>query len=271
MKKKITVLFTCFNRKEKTIRAMKSIVEKNKGIEFKFIIVDDNSNDGTVDAITELGYNTDIIIGTGNLFWCGGMRVAINRYFDINDGSDCLLINDDVDFFDRAIEEMVYQQKKDQIIVGAVCDKKGEFTYGLRVEKNKHTIELDAIYPNANEIEGDTMNANCVLIPYVAIHRAGNMDSHYIHSLGDYDLGYRLKKLGYHLVSSFDYVGVCEANPFEGTWRDSELPRLERLKKKESPKGTPAGEWFYFLRKNYGFYKAVKYSLTPFVKILIRQ
>ncbi len=269
--KKITVLFTCFNRREKTIRAMKSIVEKNNNLDFKFIIVDDRSSDGTVEAIKELGYDTEVIIGTGKLFWCGGMRVAIEKYFSIDDGSDCLLINDDVDFFDGAIEKIVQQHKRNHIIVGAVCDSSGEFTYGLRVEKNRHTIELDAVYPNYNDMEGDTMNANCVLIPYDAMRKAGNMDSHYMHSLGDYDLGYRLKRLGYHLVSSNEYVGICEANPFDGTWRDSKLPRMERIKKKESPKGTPTGEWFYFLKKNYGLYKAIKYSLTPFVKIIIKQ
>lgn len=271
MKIKVTVIFTCFNRKDKTITAMKSIVEKNPQVLFHFIIVDDCSTDGTVNAIRELGYDVDIIEGTGKLFWCGGMRVGIDRYFEIDDGTDCLLINDDVEFFDGAIEKMVAQRSNNQIIVGATCDKNGNFTYGLRIDKNKHSIELDGIRPNNENLVGDTMNANCVLIPYTAFREAGNMDAHYTHSLGDYDLGYRLKKLGFDLVSSTEYIGICGANPFEGTWRDSKLPRLERLRKKETPKGTPTGEWFYFLKKNYGLYKAIKYSITPFVKILIGQ
>ena len=49
--KTLTVIFTCFNRKQETITAMKSLVEKNPSIKFKFIIVDDKSTDGTVEAI----------------------------------------------------------------------------------------------------------------------------------------------------------------------------------------------------------------------------
>lgn len=271
MNKKLTVIFTCYNRKDKSVAAMKSIVCGNPNIDFEFIVVDDSSKDGTAEAIKELNYNVEVIQGSGSLFWCGGMRVGIDRYFEIDDGTDCLLINDDVEFFDGAIEKMVAQRSNDQIIVGATCDKNGNFTYGLRIEKNKHSIELDGIRPNNENLVGDTMNANCVLIPYTAFREAGNMDAHYTHSLGDYDLGYRLKKLGFNLVSSTEYIGICGVNPFEGTWRDSKLPRLERLRKKETPKGTPSGEWFYFLKKNYGLYKAIKYSVTPFVKILIGQ
>lgn len=271
MEEKITVIFTCFNRKVKTVTAMKSIVKNNPNLLFHFIVVDDCSTDGTVAAIKELNYDVEIIQGTGSLFWCGGMRAGIAKYLETNDGTDCLLINDDVEFFDDAIEKMVAQRTENQIVVGATCDNNGEFTYGLRIEKNKHSIELDVIKPNNENIVGDTMNANCVLIPYAAFRKVGNMDSHYTHSLGDYDLGYRLKSLGYDLVSSTEYIGICGANPFDGTWRDPKLPRLERLRRKETPKGTPTGEWFYFLKKNYGLSKAIKYSVTPFVKILIGQ
>ena len=45
----------------------------------------------------------------------------------------------------------------------------------------------------------------------------------------------------------------------------------ERLKKKESPKGSPFSEWWHFLYKNYNLYFAVKYSVIPYIKILIRR
>lgn len=271
MKKKLTVIFTCFNRKEKTITAMKSLVEKNPFLQFHFIVVDDKSTDGTPEAIKALGYDVDIITGTGNLFWCGGMRVGIERYFQENDGTDCLLVNDDVDFFDRAIEKIVAQNcnRKDSVIVGATQNKNGEFTYGLRKNRDKRGIWLLAIEPNVEEICGETMNANCVLIPYEIMKRVGNMDSVYSHSLGDYDLGFRISRMGYSLVSSQEYVGICEENSFENTWRDASLSRKERFKKKESPKGSPFKEWFHFLKKNYGIVRAMKFSITPYIKILL--
>ncbi|MBT9803812.1 glycosyltransferase family 2 protein [Blautia sp. MCC269] len=271
MKKRLTVIFTCFNRKDKTTKAMRSLVELNKSIDFNFIIVDDNSTDGTVDAIKALGYNSEIIKGTGNLYWCGGMRVGIEKYLQSNIGTDCLLVNDDVDFFDTAIEDMVRLQdgRENVIIVGATCDQNGTFTYGLRIHRDNKSIWLNAIEPNRDEVVGDTMNANCVLISNKAMMKIGNLDSHYSHSLGDYDLGFRIKRMGYKLISSAEYVGHCEENGFENSWRDPKLGRIERIKKKESPKGSPFMEWWHFLYSNYNLFLAIKYSVIPYVKILI--
>lgn len=273
MKKKLTVIFTCFNRKEKTVKAMISLVEKNSNIDFKFIIVDDRSTDGTVEAIKKLCYSSEIITGTGSLYWCGGMRVGIARYLQENDGSDCLLINDDVEFYDKAIENMVAQQTNEEntIIVGATCNKNGEFTYGLRKHRTNKGIVLDPVEPNKEARTGDTMNANCVLIPSKIMIALGNMDTHYSHSLGDYDLGFTAVRMGYKLISSEDYIGYCEDNGFENSWRDPKVPRIQRIKKKESPKGNPYKEWWYFIRKNYGKLYAVVYSITPYIKILLRK
>lgn len=252
---------------------MKSLVEKNLSIKFRFIIVDDKSTDGTVEAIKKLGYDSEIITGTGNLFWCGGMRIGIDRYLNSNDKNDCLLINDDVVFFDGAIEKMVKQLHGDRkkVIVGATCDKYGKFTYGLRRNRDKNGIWLSSIEPNKDEIKGETMNANCVLIPHNIFVDIGNMDEQYSHSLGDYDLGFRISRSGYKLVSSNEYIGVCEENDFEHTWRDTKLKRRERLRKKESPKGCPCREWWHFLKKNYGLKQAIIFSIVPYAKILLKK
>lgn len=271
--KKITVIFTCFNRKDKTIKAMTSLVEMNKTVKFKFIIIDDKSTDGTVEAIRRLGYDIEIIIGTGKLFWCGGMRVGIDRYQEIDDGTDCLLVNDDVEFFDGAIDKIVnlLNGRKDTVVVGATCDINGEFTYGLRKHRDRKSIWLNPVLPNSNKITGDTMNANCVLIPYDVMKCIGNMDKVYSHSLGDYDLGFMIRRNGFKLISSEEYVGHCEDNGFDNTWRNPNYSRIERLKKKESPKGSPFSKWWHFLYKNYNLYFAVKYSVIPYIKILIRR
>ncbi|WP_125140097.1 glycosyltransferase family 2 protein [Clostridium transplantifaecale] len=269
--KSITVILTCFNRKEKTMQALRSLVEENKEIDFNFIVLDDKSSDGTVEAIKDLGYCVEVIEGTGDLFWCGGMRVGIERYFEKNDGSDCMLVNDDVEFYHGAVEKMVLllAERENYVIVGATCDKEGKFTYGLRKHRDKRGIYLSYIEPNEDEIFGETMNANCVLIPNAIMKTIGNMDSHYQHSLGDLDLGFEIHRRGYKLISSTEYVGCCEHNSFENTWRDTKLNRMQRLKKKESPKGSPFKEWWYFLRKNYNLSIAVKYSLIPYVRILL--
>ena len=44
-------LATCFNRKEKTVKAIKNLIKGNPNIKFTFIIVDDGSTDGTKEAL----------------------------------------------------------------------------------------------------------------------------------------------------------------------------------------------------------------------------
>ena len=115
----------------------------------------------------------------------------------------------------------------------------------------------------------DTMNANCVLIPYALFRKTGSMDKHYHHSLGDFDYGFALRRAGGELHVSEKYVGLCCDNPQSGTWHDRSLSLGQRIRKKESVKGDPIGPWFYYLRKHFGLFTAVKSSLTPYIRILL--
>lgn len=271
----VTAILTCYNRREKTVNCLRSLVEGNKNINFSFIVVDDNSSDCTVEAVQELGYNTHIIKGNGNLYWCGGMRKGIEYYLSTNPDEEdyCLLVNDDVDFFENSIENLFLRisNYNNIVVVGATCDSAGQFTYGLRILRDNHSVWLNYIEPNVDFIFGDTMNANCVLIRNSILKNVGNMDSVYTHSLGDYDLGFAITRKGYKLISSSDYVGICEGNSIKGTWRDKSLSLKQRFKLKESPKGSPFKEWWHFLNKNFGFRKAFIYSISPFIKIFLRR
>ena len=53
MKTKVLGLATCFNRKEKTVNAIRSLVAGNSEVDFEFIIADDNSRDGTAEAFVD--------------------------------------------------------------------------------------------------------------------------------------------------------------------------------------------------------------------------
>ena len=44
-KTKVLALMTCYNRKEKTKKAITSLIAGNRNVEFEFIIVDDNISD----------------------------------------------------------------------------------------------------------------------------------------------------------------------------------------------------------------------------------
>ena len=262
---------TCFNRKEKTIKALERLIQGNPAIEFSFIVADDGSTDGTYEELVKIP-QVRVIRGGGSWFYSGGMRAAIEEAKREQKSFEyCLLFNDDVEFFELAIEHL--SQKDASVIwIGPTSDEKGSLSYGGIVKTSNWRPKTEIVM--AEDDKGrvcDTFNANCVLIPWDIFMKLDNIDQVYTHSMGDFDYGFSARSKGYVIKVSNEFVGVCPDNPVEGSWRNTALSRKERLRRKESPKGLPAREWFYYLNKNYHFVTAVVYSLIPYIRIALKK
>ncbi|MBQ6888828.1 MAG: glycosyltransferase family 2 protein [Lachnospiraceae bacterium] len=272
----VTVMLTCFNRIKYTVPCVKSLVEGNPNISFRFIITDDNSSDGTKEALEKLPYAITILSGDGQLFWNGGMSKALDYALHSTEKTEYyMLVNDDVAFTAGAIEKLIERQRdcskeiSSVVIVGATADSSGKTSYGGVKLLSKHFAKFGLIEPSKEYQECDTFNGNCVLLPKDVFFKAGNVDSVYRHSMSDYDYGMHIRKLGFKIYNSEEHVGTCNDNDISGSWRDTSLSGKERLKKKESPKGLPKKDWYHFIRKNYGFLPAVYHSVTPYLRILL--
>ena len=273
MRTRILGLMTCFNRKEKTIVSINNLISKNPNIEFGFVVVDDNSTDGTKAALEKIR-GVVVLNGTGQLFYSGGMRMAMQYALDTTEVYDyCLLFNDDVKFYSQTIEKMLSVKNTGrEILVGPTCDTEGKLSYGGVIKKSRFRPKFDIIDGTSQRAKScDTFNANCVLIPWKMFKELGNMDSIYSHSLGDFDYGFKASRRGIPIWVCDFFVGQCSDNPVSGSWRDTDLSRRERLKKKESPKGLPRKEWWHYLKTNYSIGTAIVYSITPYLRILIRR
>lgn len=269
---KIIGIFTCYNRKKKTLSCLKSIVEGNPELSFRFLAVDDGSTDGTEEELKRLN-DVDLIRGTGSLYYSGGMRKGITEAKEKYHNFDyCLLFNDDVDFFPGTIERMVkIHTSEKQILVGATCSRMGKLSYGGVRKVSSWRPKFQIVYSEKQLMECDTFNANCVLIPYITFLNIPNIDSVYTHSMGDFDYGLTAKQQGCMIKTTNFFVGTCDENSADNTWLDSSLPRKIRWKLKESPKGLPMGEWFHFVRKHFGIFSACYSNISPFIKILLKR
>ena len=272
---KVAVLLTCHDRKEKTLACVSSLIEGNE-TKMVFAVVDAGSSDNTPEALKELArdmYADVRVIRRGNeLYWNGGMRVALSyAYQKLKDVDAILMVNDDVLFFPGAVDKLVERMEKTgaDAVAGACINSEGTQSYGGVRMKSKHFARFELIPPGEEETQCDTFNCNCVMVKYDSFTSCGNLDAAYVHSLGDYDYGMRLNRYGMKVVNSADYCGKCDDNPTEGSWRDSKLSRIRRLQLKESEKGLPASDWYHFLVKNYGLLPAVYHSITPYLRLLI--
>ena len=271
MRKKFLGIFTCFNRKEKTLSCIKGLIEGNSGIDFSFVAVDDGSTDGTAEVLEQMESVT-VLHGTGELYYTGGMREGM-KYAKQQGGKYdyVLLFNDDVVFHPNALEQMTerFGENGTQVLVGAVCGSNGKLSYGGAKRKSRFRPSFEIVMSKGERCLCDTFNANCVLLPWKIFSAAPIMDGHYRHSLGDFAYGLTLGKLGYAIEVADFFVGICDDNPADGTWRDPKVSRRKRIQMKESPKGLPVREWFYFIKSYFGVASACIYTVLPYVKILL--
>jgi GT2 family glycosyltransferase len=269
--KKVLALATCFNRREKTVRAIEQLVHGNPEIAFEFIIVDDGSKDGTKEALEQFDHMT-VLEGDGNLFYSGGMRWAI-REAKARDGQGydyCLLFNDDVNFYDHCIEYLA-GKRNDVVWVGPTGSDHGNHIYSGINRKGKHTPKYTHLLAETEEgVPCETLNGNCVLVPWHIFMASPNIPEVYHHSFGDYEYGFGITRAGYQIMVPDRIIGICnDDTKKENSWNDPRLSRIERIRKKESVKGLPFKEYFYYLHHNFSLGTAIVYSITPYVKILL--
>jgi GT2 family glycosyltransferase len=273
----LAVLLTCFNRRDQTIETLRSLGRQSARFKRRMhvILVDDGSRDGTGEAVLANFPETELIRGSGSLFWNGGMRVAFARAQEI--GFDYyLLLNDDTVLEPHCLDtlfETAQQLEREgvaSIVAASICDPvTGRRTYGgicrLRRWNGIRDIKLEPL-PDA-PVRCDTMNGNCVLIPAAVARRVGNLEKGYTQQFGDYDYGFRATRAGLAVYIAPGYLGTCSNNSLVGTWRDEDAPFRTRWKQLMSPKGTPVAEWFLFAHRHFGYLWPL-YFVSPYRKVL---
>lgn len=237
MKQTIAIVFTCFNRKDQSLHCIESLMSQNAEFDIYFYICDDASTDGTYESIKKAYPAINIERSNGNLYWCKGMHYAMNmatqQHHDFY-----LMINDDVDFNENAIEIMLTTYKragKSCGVVGStVSNVTGEITYGGRVSipfkmgGKEFGVKSTALINNIgteNLQKCHFTNWNCFLIDSQVIKKVGLISNSYAHSLGDYDYSFRMRKAGFDIFIAPERIGYCERNEKKDTYYDANCPK----------------------------------------------
>lgn len=268
---KLAVLLTCYNRKEKTLNCINKLLPQleQSDLEFKIYICDDKSADGTYECLKEMLPSHAVFQSSGNLFWCKGMHMVM-RAATLDSCDYYLMVNDDVDFFEDALQTMLQSYHKTGFSCGIVGATKAteteKYTYGGRTKDEK------LVLPEEISRECVWANWNCFLIDKEIVQRVGIIDGKYQHAWGDYDYSYRMQRAGYKIYVANKCVGRCDLNSSYKSFKDQSVRKTVRLRKLFSPKGIPFYSymryhvriwgWKGILRYLYGYMSLIGYILA---------
>jgi GT2 family glycosyltransferase len=260
---RIAVTIACFNRRETTLRCLRSLLpQQTDSVTLDVYLVDDASPDGTGAAVREAFPQVHVLTGTGGLFWGGGMHramsEAIKQPFDF-----ILWLNDDVTLRADALADLLAAQARAEIehgpapsiIVGAVTDPaSGRVSYAGFDRRNwYHPAQVKPVLPRAGQLTAcDSMNGNCVLIPAAVVDRIGIIDGQLLHRYGDIDYGYRARRAGARVLIAPEPIGTCSPNPPTTRKNLAGKSFSQRWKILTAPLGTPLGPMFRFMWRHGG-------------------
>jgi len=216
----LAVLMTCHNRRSVTLRGLGSLLGELQSIpdlNAHLFLVDDGSSDGTGDEVRSRYPHVTVVMGTGHLFWNGGMCLAYAVAHAIQHYDAFLLFNDDVDLFREELSRFFdsYQTAnslKPTIMVGAMTSRNGEsITYsGLRRTSKYRLLAFQRTVVDGTPHQCDTFNGNFVMVPGPFFETIGGLDPRYRHGFGDIDLGLVALTRGLDVITYASPIGICE-------------------------------------------------------------
>lgn len=250
---KLVVLLACYNRRDLTLRCLRSLQDQHHCVhrDVEVVLVDDASTDGTAQAVAEEFPDVHIVRGDGTLFWARSMEVA-ERTARRLDPDGVVWLNDDVELESDVIDRLwdTHRQFPEAIIVGATVDPaSGERSYGGKYRIGRHPQRFSPAPLSLSPLPVDTFNGNVVLVPREIQERIGPIDGGFAQAYADEDYGLRARKIGIPTIQMAGIAGRCAANLTQSI---QGMTAKERWKWLRSRKGMPVASQVIFLSRHGG-------------------
>lgn len=217
----LSIIIISFNTKEFTLQCIKSILLNPLSVNFEIVVVDNNSEDGTVYALEKEFRDIDllrIIKMPQNL----GFSKANNIGVKFSKGNFLLFLNSDTLIVDNSIDKLLDFIKSDEKIgiVGPKLinpdgsfqpqSKRGiptlsaSFLYFLKLykifPKSKIFGEYLQTYKDENSIsEVPCISGSCMLVKKSIFEKVSGFDERYFLHFEDIDLCLKFSKAGYKI------------------------------------------------------------------------
>jgi GT2 family glycosyltransferase len=269
---RVTAILASHNRRTHTLMCLASYYAQDvdEWVELSAVLVDDDSTDGTREAILKHFPQTRVVRGDGSLFWAKAMSVA-EEVAQRECPDHFLWLNDDVVLDRDALRRLLTTVEQGQgtcIAVGALRDPlSGDLTYSGVRRIGCHPLRVRLIAPGRSPIKAETFNGNTVLVPSRVREKIGSIDGEFAHSEADFDYGLRATSLGVPCYVAVGTLGTCERNHGRLQWREPALPVRQRVRVLLGSKGVPPRSRMRYLRRHGGPFWIV-FWLVPYFRAI---
>lgn len=204
------VVIPVHNRRALT-RACLTALERQTTADFRVIVVDDGSTDGTAEMITDELPSVEVVRGDGSLWWSGSVNMGITEA--LRQGARAVvLLNDDTVPASDLIEVLAAAATEQPgALIGAVStDAAGELLYGGEIVDWRHAqfrSLLDSLSPD--ERHGlhsvSHLPGRGLWIPAEVFGEIGLMDAkHFPQAVADYDFTQHALRAGHPNLVCFE-------------------------------------------------------------------
>ena len=213
----VSIIIPVFNNINFTKFCLKTLNELlsppgPSGIDFKIVVVDDGSKDGTAEWIKENFPDVHLLFGNGNLWWSGGINMGVAYAFDKLETDYILWWNNDIkpkeDYF-LQVEKLI-RENEDNVLIGSkifilnkdiIWGMGGKFdpVTGVRFMYGGLQDDSDKF---RRPIEVDWFPGMGTIIHRQVFEKIGMLDfRNFPQYHGDSDFTYRAKKAGFKLIA----------------------------------------------------------------------
>lgn len=221
---KVALVIPVYNRRETTLRALRSLSRvRNDGLEVRIFVVDDGSTDGTSEAISQEFPEVELIAGDGTLHYAGGTNAGLRAALEWSPDY-IVTMNDDAVFHESFLARLVETARSNpRSVVGSLLLLWNEPHKVFQVGQYWRTSAGGWVIPDnltafnvpPKPFEVECIVGNCVLFPAEAIREAGLLDEkRFPFGWGDAQYLMRLRRLGWRLLVDPRSRVWCEPNTY---------------------------------------------------------
>jgi GT2 family glycosyltransferase len=194
---KAAIIIPVHNRREVTLRCLRHL--KGLGLQenFRVVVVDDGSADGTSRAISAEFPEIVLLQGDGELYWTGAMLLGMQRSLKI-DAKFLFWLNDDCLPEPGCLERMLeYLQMNPRSVCGASCFTEASLVPVKTAFRGR--TDFSAFGNSVTEVQG--LSGYCVGIPAQLCSEVGLPNAKRLpHYAGDTIYTLRAYRKGYRVV-----------------------------------------------------------------------